>query len=380
MLEGLDEIPWATMQHAYGVADKVPEWIRDLVSSDQKTRKSALSELDVTIYHQGSIYEPTIYAIPFFLELLNHHDIEGKSELLRFLAEIGRGGRFGTPQHLYSWAYPSKWLDEYEQKEALDHMPGDDTRAQEALWQGYPTYLRFLEDKDPAIRQYVVDLLGSFRRESATVIPLFLGLLRTEQDAVMRATLVWLLYGLLPRKNIETKAYLHPYLSPTEPSLVRFVTALAFAEMEREALPQEIFDILISIFQEPATLEKGFREIPQTGWVADAIAGLFPYIGRERTKFLLPVLLNHLQTTKPFAERYLTRAALFLAFGEPPPPHRADLNEEQLRTLQIIAEDVVPLRNGGWNGNVLGELQKFGFPNLIEPLRDYIAGTSDTPN
>lgn len=379
MLEGLDDIPWATMQHVYGKEDKVPIWIRDLTSSERDIRYKALLNLENTLYHQGTLYKPTVYAIPFFLELLANPHVEDKAELLHFLATIARGGRFGTPAHFYTWEYSPEHLDVVEQQGITPYPASHESQARKALWKGYAIYLRFLEDKDPTIRHCVMDLLGSFRRESATVVPLFLRLLRTEQDAVMRATLVWLLYGLLPRKHLETKAYLRPYLSLTEPPLVRFVTALAFAEMERDALPQETFDILISIFQEPATVEKGFREIPCSGWgVEVAIAGLFPYIGRERTKFLLPFLLDHLQSTSaPFAEQYLTRAALFLAFSEPLPPHLC--NEEQRKTLQIIMEVAYPGEWGG-NGNVSVELKLFGFPGGREPLRDYIAKISDKPN
>jgi hypothetical protein len=379
MLEGLDDIPWAEMEHAYGVADKVPEWIRALASHDEKTRQSALWELDSTIYHQGGIYKPTVYAIPFFLELLNHPHIEGKAELLEFLADIGRGGRFGTPQHLLSWAYSPEWLDEWEQKEVLDHTPGADTHAQEVLWQGYDTYLRFLDHEDQDIRKTVLDLLGSFRRESATIVSLFLERLQTENDLVLRATLVWMLYGVLPRKHMETKTHLRPYLSASEPILVRFVTALAFAEMDRELLSEEIFDILCDIFQNPEIVEAEFKQVPQSGWgIPATVSGLFPYIGRERTQNLLPILWTHLQTrTNVATAPYITRSALFLAFDAPPPPPRSQLNHEQLRTLQIIAEELVPLGNGSWHGNVLGELRKFGFPNRIEPLRAYIAGADE---
>lgn len=379
MLEGLDDIPWAEMKHAYGVAHKVPEWIRALASQDENTRQSALRELESTIYHQGGIYEPTIYAIPFFLELLNHPHVEGKGSLLEFLADIGRGGRFGTPHHLFSWAYSPKWLDEYEQKEVLDHTPGNDTHAQAVLWQGYDTYLQFLDHEEHHIRITVLDLLGSFRRESATIVPLFLARLRTENDLVLRATLVWMLYGLLPRRHIETKAYLEPYLSTAEPLLVRFVTALTFAEMDRELVSEEIFDILCEIFQNPAIVEAEFGQIPHSGWgVPATVSGLFHYVGRERTKNLLPILWTHLQIrTDIVTAEYITRSALFLAFDEPPPPPRNQLNPEQLRTLQIIAEELVPLKNGGWHGDVLGELRKFGFPNRIESLLAYIVGTDE---
>ena len=59
MLEQLDEVAWASLSHAYGSADDVPELIRAPASPDGELRESALSELYGNIVHQGTRWEAT---------------------------------------------------------------------------------------------------------------------------------------------------------------------------------------------------------------------------------------------------------------------------------------------------------------------------------
>ncbi len=89
MLEGLELIDWAKLEHAYGPAVDTPGVIRALASTDPDVRHNAMHELYSTIYHQGSFYSATAAAVPFLIELLNckSADLE---ELLSFLALLGQ--------------------------------------------------------------------------------------------------------------------------------------------------------------------------------------------------------------------------------------------------------------------------------------------------
>jgi hypothetical protein len=65
MFEGMDLVPWHKLKHAYGTADDVPGLIRALASSSTETRKEAYLEFHGNIWHQGTMYEATPYAVPF---------------------------------------------------------------------------------------------------------------------------------------------------------------------------------------------------------------------------------------------------------------------------------------------------------------------------
>lgn len=71
MLEGLDEINWSQLHHAYGEASDVPILIHQLLSSDKTAVDKAIYELFGNIYHQHTVYEASAYAVPFLQELLN---------------------------------------------------------------------------------------------------------------------------------------------------------------------------------------------------------------------------------------------------------------------------------------------------------------------
>ncbi len=91
MLEKLDTIPWKELQHAYGSAADVPDTIRSLTFSDKELRKKALWVLYGNIFHQGTRYEATPYAIPFLFELIESEYIEERHKLIYYVVHLALG-------------------------------------------------------------------------------------------------------------------------------------------------------------------------------------------------------------------------------------------------------------------------------------------------
>ncbi|WP_338790890.1 hypothetical protein [Bernardetia sp. MNP-M8] len=91
MLEKIDTIPWAKLQHAYGSAADVPDTIRSLTFSDKELRKNALWVLYGNIFHQGTRYEATPYAIPFLFELIESEYIEERHKLIYYVVHLALG-------------------------------------------------------------------------------------------------------------------------------------------------------------------------------------------------------------------------------------------------------------------------------------------------
>ena len=91
MLEGLDAINWSKLHHAYGSAADVPGQIRSLTSSDTAVFDHALWSMFGNIYHQGSRWEASPYAIPFLCELVNSNSIQKRDEILNLVLYIGLG-------------------------------------------------------------------------------------------------------------------------------------------------------------------------------------------------------------------------------------------------------------------------------------------------
>ncbi|EST20363.1 hypothetical protein [Streptomyces niveus] len=65
MLDGIDDIDWSALTHAYGPADDIPALPRAAGSPDTARRDTALHELISSLRHQGSIHPATAAAVPF---------------------------------------------------------------------------------------------------------------------------------------------------------------------------------------------------------------------------------------------------------------------------------------------------------------------------
>ena len=68
MLQGLNDVPWADLEHAYGSAADVPGLLRKLLDPDPKTHQATLHTLYGNVFHQGTRYPATPYVVPFLLE------------------------------------------------------------------------------------------------------------------------------------------------------------------------------------------------------------------------------------------------------------------------------------------------------------------------
>ena len=88
MLERLDDIPWANLQTMFGPANDVPIWFRDLMSPIRDVRDMAMSDLSDKLWHQGTVAEATLEAIPFLFELIERDEVRVKTDIAILLMLI----------------------------------------------------------------------------------------------------------------------------------------------------------------------------------------------------------------------------------------------------------------------------------------------------
>jgi hypothetical protein len=96
LLEGLDDIDWGNFHYIFGPAGKTVDWqipslIRALASEQADICEDALKNLYQIVWHQGSTYETTFYAVPFIIELLSYDFVQDKAAILYFLVAIYDG-------------------------------------------------------------------------------------------------------------------------------------------------------------------------------------------------------------------------------------------------------------------------------------------------
>lgn len=94
MFAGMDEVGWASMKHAYGSAEDVPELLRGLASSCAQERERALDGMYGAVHHQGDVYDSTLACVPFLFELVGHSELPDRGGIVELLVSIGGGDAF----------------------------------------------------------------------------------------------------------------------------------------------------------------------------------------------------------------------------------------------------------------------------------------------
>jgi hypothetical protein len=167
MLEGLQEIDWPSLSQAYGQAGDVPDLIRGLLDSDPQKRQESLYLLYSTIWHQGTIYEASAYAVPFLFELLRSPDTPDKSGIAMLLADLADGAH---PLELYTDPVDKmsqlvrKGLKNEDRDFEAEVQAGQAwvqaTRA--AVGEGLDVLIEYLSDQEPEVRATVARALARF--------------------------------------------------------------------------------------------------------------------------------------------------------------------------------------------------------------------------
>src|SRR5579859_3280913 len=175
MLSTLDHVPWSQLQHAYGSAEDVPRLLRGLASLDATKRKKAIHALYGNIWHQGTVYEATAYAVPFMLELLHDPNVQDKAQILVLLVNLANGHSYlDVHQHLIRFDQSdTEGMRSAEWQAQLARELSWVRAAHDAVCQGIPTYLDLLGAVDPEVRAAAAYTLAHFISVDAQV-PLWL--------------------------------------------------------------------------------------------------------------------------------------------------------------------------------------------------------------
>jgi len=181
VLEGLDDVPWARVRHAFGSASDVPSLLRSLASSDAEVRDKALTELCNNIWHQGTVYEATPHALPFLIRLLQRDEYPERGAIACLVASIIAGrGYYEVHSALIVDAEPDEFADEIEKERAI--VAEIRRIGVEAL----ATLPPFLADPDPWIRGTVAEALACYPSHAPDFVPVFERALSVEEDEETR--------------------------------------------------------------------------------------------------------------------------------------------------------------------------------------------------
>jgi len=359
MLEGLDDIPWSELSHAYGSAENVPGLLRDL-HPDNNTG-SPLLYLFGNIYHQGTLYDSTAYAVPFLIELAADTRTRERVGILQLLSFIAASGSYIK-------------VSGDSNDEALDDEAKDALQAYIAVAQGIEPLIA-ITDEDGDIALAAAYTLSWLRDHAAVLAPVVHGLLERETESVRRAGLLLLLANLRDRSEPTLDALAAGLMTDEVP--IRRAAAVLAATLKLEP-------------QLPGTIDAIVDTIA-AGGAGGAFAGL---------PWEVDIDLANLSAALDPAARLVTAERIIAAIESPggevraldllwivswllkalfPPLKRAfydpadfsPLQSHAVRALAALAE------RGGLQ--ISPDFEHYGLPNLRRGWRDLLAGRKPQP-
>ncbi len=147
-LDGLGDITWEKLTHAYGSAQDVPLNLRRLASFDQEVRETALFNLIMTIFHQETLYPATAAAIPSLLKLASLSQMPNRIEIMEFLNQIVKECRFES-------------LIDTKRREKQDDPV---SAIHDALWKDVNTLYKLKSDENSLIGDMATYILEEIKK------------------------------------------------------------------------------------------------------------------------------------------------------------------------------------------------------------------------
>lgn len=409
MLEGLDQIDWHTLSHAYGEADDVPRWLRELATLDERAESNVLADLSLSLAHQGTVYSASAQATPFLLELLASDAVLCKASLLRLLASFACGDAYHR-QHL-SFYSQERRQDPIFQQELAEQVSWVE-RTHDATRQGMEIYRNMLSHADPEVRMYAAYALAQFPEDAVASASLLRSLLAQERDARIVASMM-LSLAMLGKPTEENLSLLKMMFAKNgtdeNNALIRFAASIALAWIAKHETPKIAIDTLIEMVTQPQSISLLHMYV-QLPWVNGSLAEfagrtLCHYLPRHQLRQYLAKLIEALEAVNAYDVRDVIQILLYITFGYVPdderkfsePIQREHLTEEQYQVLSAIAQS-----HGAWNaasgvyterstwqtiGSVAeiensytvivmnNDLQALGFPSVQQDLQDFLRET-----
>jgi hypothetical protein len=361
MLEHLSSINWSDLSHAYGPADDVPQLLRDLASPTEEMHGRALGTLYTTIYHQGTVYQASAYAVPFLIDLLQQEQVPERDGILGLLAVMAKGDAYHRQHlHLYDEARTQDPAFQQEMAEGISWVE----RTYAAINTGVPLYLRLLEHQDIKIRLGATHLLGNLSHEATQFVSTLCDHFDQEQDQRMLATILLSIGTLMSHqdeKSLQSQLLLTYALDPVDSDmgLVRVAAAMALIRTRQTDIPIRALDVLLDTIAHPEELTVVYEELPwaESRLVFDAIRYLYalPLSTHEYVlPRLIPLLASLEITEKPagpvpveYVVADLAPAIVDLAFGERRETKRVRVRGE-LTDLQRAALTAIVQSDPAW--------------------------------
>jgi hypothetical protein len=382
VLNALGDVPWADLTHAYGSAADIPDLIRGLTSPDGEVRKSSRLRLWSSIFHQGTRWEASSYAVPFLLELAADASVADRREILDLLVHLAVG-------------YQGLWLrhgfqreEVRREQEALDSEGNewkvDLVNVHDAVLAHAPRLIELAEhDPDTGVRRAAVYALAFLPGAAECSLRALARVIAREGDETGLANAV-LAEGLLAggRDHREPQLDGPPLatLASDPRPLVRYAGASALARVSAAAgaVDPTAVDALIGVLAEhpDALAGSGLAwndgDLASLGWIV--IEATVPVFGIELVE-RAATTLRSLDGSRAVTLTQVLLSRLF-PYGVSPPPQRASrlTPEQRVLVATLASEPMIWTERGMRSGNFSLMLTGHGLPGDAGSMQRYLGG------
>ncbi|MFE6663715.1 HEAT repeat domain-containing protein [Streptomyces sp. NPDC057697] len=239
MFAGIDEVDWASMEHAYGPAGDVPAMLRGLASADAAEREAALDGMYGAVHHQGDVYACTLASIPFLFELVVDPGIQDRGSIVELLTSIG-----GID------------LDEDDEEEFdADEIEGaaNYAMAATAVTAGAGVFFELMSDEDPGVRLCAPLALAALHDHPDRVLALLRERLPIEPDEEVRLALVEAAGRVALRHRLlagEAASWLSRLAGEGFPPGLRLAALAQLARCAPDALPGDVVRVVTGLLRQ----------------------------------------------------------------------------------------------------------------------------------
>jgi|GEM_PF-5826364 len=219
MLDGLDNVNWSELEHAYGEASNVPDMIRGLLSDDPEMREIAQGNLEITIFHQGTWASATPYAIPFLMEILLDTQSPEREWLARFISSMMPYQCSEIDWSTFPEVIARHMQDEANQDVEDEYTARMNQQMQEMYTNHTPDFIHLLKDNSLEVRLNMIVLLTKFSCYQDKLYPVLHDLVVTVKNEKERCILAHY-SGLFKDSKISELAKVI-LVDDSEPDIVR---------------------------------------------------------------------------------------------------------------------------------------------------------------
>jgi hypothetical protein len=376
MLESLDQVEWDKLNDAYGPAGAVPDRIRMLAAPKKSTREQALHDLSYTIYHQGTIYDSSVAAIPFLLEIVASAEVGDRTPTLQILEALSTGCSYHEAHAPLFFNREKSKTPEWQEK--LREEKGWVAVIHEKLNAAVPIIIEVLVNGRESERIASASLLATLRDNPKALDALVAA--AGDPDPGLGATAISAIGG---RDDVPLNV-LQQCFDKAQTELVRTVAAMQILFHADRNSPVEAIQHLLKQLRSPnEEVRKAYEELPDVGAFLGDLGKAMSMAPLPTAEAAFPLLYEQVKQSQYSLNYSENFGVLILAVMLNPPPGRNwsgfTLSREQRMAIRLVADRAWRLERGvrTISGNIVDLFENVGLPKKREGIFALLAGTDE---